>query len=500
VGFLHCVRQGLAKDGGLYVPENGPPTMTMDEWAGLLPLTYQERAVEILSRWISPDELSRAELTQMVADAYRGFGHCGDPDVVAPVVHLEGSHYILELFNGPTASFKDLALQLTPRLFDRAAQEADTKYMILVATSGDTGSAALEGFRNVGINTMVLYPKDGVSAIQRAQMTSTPVESTHTIGVDGDFDWCQTCVKTLFNDAELAAELDSEFGVTLSAANSINWGRLLPQVVYHSSAYLDLVNQGVVELGEPVDVCVPCGNFGNILAAVYAKAMGVPFRDFTVAANKNNVLSDFVMTGKYDLRKRELLKTISPSIDILISSNIERMLHLLCAKNPEMADAGAEVDRCFKQLKTEGYFELSPALFEMLNKEFTGGWATEEECGATIKSVFERTGYLLDPHTAVAKHVVDNAPRADETDVPMLISSTAHYGKFASDVVQIVGGSEVDASPPKMLNDLGQFAKLPRPHQQLLDVVTRDPVHKVTVGADLSEVKAEIKAFLARTR
>jgi threonine synthase len=375
--------------------------MTMDEWAELLPMSYQERAVAILSRWISPDELSKAELTKMVADAYRGFGHCGDPEVVAPVVHLEGSHYILELFNGPTASFKDLALQLTPRLFDRAAQEADTKYMILVATSGDTGSAALEGFGNVGINTMVLYPQDGVSAIQRAQMTSTPLDSTHTIGVDGDFDWCQTAVKTLFNDTELAAELAAEFGVTLSAANSINWGRLLPQVVYHSSAYLDLVNQGAVELGEPVDVCVPCGNFGNILAAVYAKAMGIPFRDFTVAANKNNVLSDFVMTGKYDLRQRELLKTISPSIDILISSNIERMLHLLCAKNPQMADAGAEVDRCFKQLKTEGYFELSPALFEMLNKEFTGGWATEDECGATIKAVFERTGYLLDPHTAV---------------------------------------------------------------------------------------------------
>lgn len=244
---------------------------------------------------------------------------------------------------------------------------------------------------------------------------------------------------------------------------------------------------------------MPCGNFGNILAAVYAKSMGIPFRDFTVAANKNNILSDFVMTGKYDLRERELLKTISPSIDILISSNIERMLHLLCAKNPEMADAGAEVDRCFKQLKTEGYFELSPALFAMLNKEFTGGWATEEECGATIKDVFERTGYLLDPHTAVAKHVIDAAPRPDEDTVPMLISSTAHYGKFASDVVKIVGGSEADASPAKLLDDLGAFASQPRPHKQLLDVVKRDPLHKTTVEPDLDAVKAEVRKFLTGT-
>ena len=353
--------------------------MSLEEWGELLPLSYQERAVAILSRWISPDELSTAELSQMVADAYTGFGHCEDAAAVAPVVHLEDSHYILELFHGPTASFKDLALQLTPRLFHRAAQDVSTEYMILVATSGDTGSAALEGFGGVGINTMVLYPNEGVSDIQRAQMCSTPLGSTHTIGVDGDFDWCQTAVKTLFNDTELAAELEADYGVTLSAANSINWGRLLPQVVYHSSAYLDLVNAGAAELGEPVDVCVPCGNFGNILAAVYAKAMGVPFRDFTVAANKNNVLSDFVTTGVYDLRQRQLLKTISPSIDILISSNIERMLHLLCAKNPEHADAGAEVDRCFKQLKSEGYFELSPGLLEMLRSEFTGGWATEEQ-------------------------------------------------------------------------------------------------------------------------
>ena len=474
--------------------------MSLEEWGELLPLSYQERAVAILSRWISPDELSTAELSQMVADAYTGFGHCEDAAAVAPVVHLEDSHYILELFHGPTASFKDLALQLTPRLFHRAAQDVSTEYMILVATSGDTGSAALEGFGGVGINTMVLYPNEGVSDIQRAQMCSTPLGSTHTIGVDGDFDWCQTAVKTLFNDTELAAELEADYGVTLSAANSINWGRLLPQVVYHSSAYLDLVNAGAAELGDPVDVCVPCGNFGNILAAVYAKAMGVPFRDFTVAANKNNVLSDFVTTGVYDLRQRQLLKTISPSIDILISSNIERMLHLLCAKNPEHADAGAEVDRCFKQLKSEGYFELSPGLLEMLRSEFTGGWATEEQCGETIAAVFERTGYLLDPHTAVAKHVVDSEPRPDEADVPMLISSTAHYGKFASDVVDIVGVSDAGAAPATMLDELGAAAAQPRPHAQLLDVATREPLHKTVVGPELDEVKAQIRSFLDRTR
>lgn len=253
---------------------------------------------------------STADLRSMVDLAYTNFGHCGNSSAVAPVVHLENNQYLLELFHGPTASFKDLALQLTPKLFARAAHDAPSEgsYMILVATSGDTGSAALHGFGGVGIPTMVLFPTDGVSAIQRAQMTSTPVESTHTIAIEGDFDWCQTAVKTLFNDSEFAAELKARYGVVLSAANSMNWGRLLPQVVYHTSAYLDLVALGAIELGEPVDVCVPTGNFGNVLAAVYAKAMGVNFRNFTVAANKNNVLADFITSGEYNLQQRSLSK------------------------------------------------------------------------------------------------------------------------------------------------------------------------------------------------
>ena len=508
LGFLSAVRQGLATDGGLYVPRGGPPALSRAEWEALLPLSYQERAVSILSRWIPHEELAATEVKKMVAAAYTDFGHCGDKAAVAPVVHLEGDQYILELFHGPTASFKDLALQLTPRLFARAAQGSDMQYLILVATSGDTGSAALEGFGNVDIPTMVLYPTDGVSTIQRAQMTTTPLESTHTIGIDGDFDWCQTAVKTLFNDANFAAELAASYGNTLSAANSMNWGRLLPQVVYHSSAYLDLVTRGVVALGEPVDVCVPTGNFGNILAAVYAKAMGIPFRRFTVAANENNVLADFLKTGAYDLRGRQLSKTISPSIDILTSSNLERMLHLLClqASGGDANAAGVEVARCFGDLAKERHFQVSDQVLEVLQSEMRGGWATEAESKAAISSTFERTGYLLDPHTAVAKHVIDTVGHewcGGSDGVPVLISSTAHYGKFASDVVGLVGAPTnhvEDTTPLGMLEQLGKAATQPATHTELIAVVGKDPLHKVVVPADLESVKDEIRAFLGRRR
>lgn len=461
----------------------------------MLPLKYTERALEILQQWVPEDEIGVEELRIMIDKAYTGFGHCGDSTSVAPVVHLEDNQYMLELFHGPTASFKDLALQLTPKLFARAAEEADgLTYLILVATSGDTGSAALHGFGGVGIPCMVLYPKTGVSSIQRAQMTSTPIESTHTIGIEGDFDWCQTAVKTLFNDVEFQAELEAEYGVNLSAANSMNWGRLLPQVVYHTSAYLDLVTSGVIEMGDPVDVCVPTGNFGNVLAAVYAKAMGIPFRNFTVAANKNNVLADLLETGVYDIKKRSLSKTISPSIDILTSSNFERMLHLLCLQAGD-GDAGAEVKRCFEALKDEGRFEVSDNILRILKAEMQGGWTTEAECSATIEAVFERTGYLLDPHTAVAKHVAD---QKCEKDVPVLISATAHYGKFASDIVETVGAGPATAGPGEMLANLKATASRPGAHEELIKVVTETPVHKTNVGSDLGQVKAEVRLFLDR--
>lgn len=504
--FLSAVRQGLATDGGLYIPQNGPPVLAADEWAALLPCSFQERAVSILSRWIPGSELSNAEIEKMVADAYTNFGHCGDKGAVAPVSHLEGNQYILELFHGPTASFKDLALQLTPRIFARAAEGTETEYLILVATSGDTGSAALEGFGNVDIPTMVLYPINGVSDIQRAQMTSTPLSSTHTIGVEGDFDWCQSAVKTLFNDQAFGAELSGSFNATLSAANSMNWGRLLPQVVYHASAYLDLVNTGRIQLGDPVDVAVPCGNFGNILAAVYAKAMGIPFRRFTVAANQNNVLSDFLESGLYDLRERRLHTTISPSIDILTSSNLERMLHLLCTQAEE--DAGAEVSRCFGDLKTKGFFQVSEAVLRVLRQEMRGGWADEEQCKASVGATYQRTGYLLDPHTAVAKHVVDEQSATgsgwNEEAVPILISSTAHYGKFASDIVELAGvGSDAEHegvadSPMVMLRKLGEAAKRPGAHTQLMEVVEREALHTTVVQPDLEAVRNEIRDFLCR--
>jgi len=495
--FLTTVRVGLAPDGGLYVPKGGPPTLTAAEWAALIPLGYQERAVSLLRRWIPAAEVADAELASMISSAYDGFDRCGGAaEQVTPVRHLEGQQYLLELFRGPTASFKDAALQLTPRLFAAATAGGDTSFLVLCATSGDTGSAALDGFGKVGVPVMVLYPVGGVSDIQKAQMAAMDPASTHVVAVNADFDFCQTAVKTIFNDGAFAAKL-SERNVGLSAANSMNWGRLLPQVVYHASAYLDTVASGAVKLGDPVDVTVPCGNFGNILAAVYAQQMGLPFRKFVVAANENNVLSDFVDTGVYDLRKRSLSLTSSPSIDILTSSNLERMLYTLADGD------SAEVAGYFESLATDRHFEVSDSVNERLTELMVGGWCSEEQCQATIKDVFERTGYILDPHTAVAKFVADK--HTDEA-VPMIISSTAHYGKFGDDVLRALDPSNAERllagelkEPVDLLRHLGTLsADSPPVHSSLVEVATAEPKHKEVVDADLGLIKASLEAFLTR--
>uniref|UniRef100_A0A3Q0QZA8 Threonine synthase like 1 n=1 Tax=Amphilophus citrinellus TaxID=61819 RepID=A0A3Q0QZA8_AMPCI len=327
--FSDVVVEGLAPDGGLYVPKNGFPKIDAREWLRLIEMSYPERALVLLEKCIHPLDISALDLRTMIFKAY---GSNFSSKAVAPVKHLTHNQYVQELFHGPTASFKDLALQLMPQLFAYCLPPM-CNYLILVATSGDTGSAVLSGFSRLSgtdrhrTGVLVFFPEEGVSEIQKLQMMSYREGNARAVSVRSDFDFCQRNIKRMFGEAELTGHLAVEYGTVLSTANSINWARLLPQVVYHSSAYLDLCRDGVIKFGEPIDVCIPTGNFGNAMSAVYAKQMGIPIRKVICASNHNRVITDFIATGEYDLRGRLLMLSHSPAIDILKSSNLERFIY-----------------------------------------------------------------------------------------------------------------------------------------------------------------------------
>lgn len=491
-GFLDVVLEGLAPDGGLYVPRKKIPHLTQGQWERLVDCSYQERALRILETWIPSTDLHPMILRGMISKAYSGnFQH----ESVAPVVKLNDQLYIHELFHGPTASFKDLALQLTPQFFNEALShnsvtEGHLKRLILVATSGDTGSAVLEGFKDVSrTEVLILYPDEGVSQIQKAQMVSADSPNTRVIGVKGDFDFCQTTIKTIFNDKSFSKTLAASYDVQLSAANSLNWGRLLPQVVYHASAYLDLVKSGVISMGDMADLCVPTGNFGNILAAYYVKEMGIPFNNLICASNENNILTDFFHTGSYDMGKRHLHQTVSPSIDILKSSNLERLLYHVTGSN------GQVVAGLMRSLEENKHFEISDDLRGELSSVFKADWTTEDKCLDTIRSTFEQTGYVLDTHTAVAKDVAD---RFADSNQPLIISATAHYSKFAYDVLKGLRQLPTSHDPVELFASLRKVATRPAPHRRLENAISRPQVHKTVCEANVSTVMDEIDRFLSR--
>uniref|UniRef100_G1T435 Threonine synthase like 1 n=1 Tax=Oryctolagus cuniculus TaxID=9986 RepID=G1T435_RABIT len=459
--FSEAVVEGLASDGGLFVPEKGLPTVSCGEWKSLVGASYVERAQILLERCIHPADIPAARLGEMIEAAYGENFACSK---IAPVRHLSGNQFILELFHGPTGSFKDLSLQLMPQLFAHCIPPS-CNYMILVATSGDTGSAVLNGFSRLSkndqqrIGVVTFFPENGVSDFQKAQIVGSQRENGWAAGVQADFDFCQTAIKSMFNDSDFTGFLTVEYGTTLSSANSINWGRLLPQVVYHASAYLDLVSQGFITFGSPVDVCIPTGNFGNMLAAVYAKMMGLPIRKFICASNQNHVLTDFIRTGHYDLRERKLAPTFSPSIDILKSSNLERHLHLMANKD------GPLMAKLFRQLEDQHHFRIERVLVEKLQQDLVADWCSEGECLAAISSTYDASGYILDPHTAVAKVVAD---RLQDKTCPVIISSTAHYSKFAPAVMQALKIRELSQTSSSQLHLLGSYNALPPPHEALL--------------------------------
>ena len=436
------IKMGLAPDGGLFIPES-IPTLTAEDIAALCKDSYPVRAAKILGKF-----LTDYTYEELLSDCEAAYAESSFPGGAAPLVHVHDSIYSLELWHGPTAAFKDMALQIMPRLLSRAiVKTGETRdALILVATSGDTGKAALEGYKDIDrIKIMVFYPVDGVSRVQKLQMATQTGNNVNVCAIRGNFDDAQTGVKKIFGDTEMAEKLASK-GYVLSSANSINWGRLAPQIVYYVSAYCDLLNKGALAMGETMDVCVPTGNFGNIFAGYIAKLMGLPVRHFVCASNKNNILTDFLRTGTYD-RNRDFHLTMSPSMDILISSNLER---LLCFT------AGEERTAAYMEsLKKDGAYTVESDVIAAINENFSGYFADEAATAATINAYFKEYGYLADTHTAVALSSAEQyIATLDASDVrPMVVDSTASPYKFAADVYESLGKTQ-PADPLAALDEL----------------------------------------------
>ena len=420
-----AILRGLAPDGGLYVPAVFPQ-MTLADIA----------ALTILRGYL--DDFNAQELADAIASAYEAAKF--DDAAIAPTKKLDSNTHVLELFHGPTLAFKDMALQLLPHLTTLSAKKngENREVAILVATSGDTGKAALEGFKDVpGTSCTVFYPTDGVSDVQKLQMTTTGGENTHVIALNGNFDDAQSGVKALFSSEDFHQQVNAR-GKVLSSANSINFGRLVPQIVYYFSAYADLLNAGAIALGDEVNFVVPTGNFGNILAGYYARSMGLPVKKLICASNRNNVLTDFFLGGVYDTR-RQFFKTTSPSMDILISSNLERLLF-------ECADRdGALIARWMQQLRTSQSYAVGQQRQEWLLSVFAAGYADDRDCAEEIARVFEQHHYLMDTHTAVASRVLRQYRETSGDLTPTVIVSTASPYKFAADVLTAVAGKNAVA-------------------------------------------------------
>ncbi len=457
-----AILRGLAPDGGLYVPGSFP-AFTAEEIKALAPMTYAQRARAVLSRFL-PD-FTAEELEQAIAGAY-GTGF--DCEAIAPMRPVGSRAHALELWHGPTLAFKDMALQLLPYLLTMSGKKHGEarEVFILVATSGDTGKAALEGFLDVpGTRCCVFYPEGGVSQAQRLQMVTTGGDNTHVIAVKGNFDDAQTGVKKIFSDPDFAAQMDAQ-GRVLSSANSINFGRLVPQVVYYFSAYADLLAKGAIQLGDKVNFCVPTGNFGDILAADYACKAGLPVGKLICASNENNVLTDFIRTGAYDIAARDFFKTISPSMDILISSNLERLLYDLSGND------GAKIAGLMEQLRRERRYQVDADMLARLQAKYAAGCVSEDGVRAEIKRTWEEDHYLMDTHTAVASAVLRQYIEETGDKTPCVIVSTASPYKFGASVLEAIAGEEATAGKDDfaccaMLSELtgttvpDQIAKLP---------------------------------------
>lgn len=434
-----AIAHGISEEGGLFIPVE-IPKISKDDINELVGMDYIGRAKKILSLYLT--DFSEDEIDYCVNGAYAK-GKFSD-EKIAPLHTLSDKAEILELWKGPTCAFKDMALQLLPYLLTVAAKKSapDKKIVILVATSGDTGKAALEGFKDVpGTKILVFYPEDGVSPMQKLQMITQEGENVAVCAIEGNFDDAQNGVKAIFTDKEVAKKLDG-MGMMFSSANSINWGRLVPQIVYYVSAYCDMLSKGKIKMGDEINVVVPTGNFGNILAAYYAKEMGVPIKKLICASNSNDVLTEFLKTGVYN-RVRDFYTTISPSMDILISSNLERLLFLLSSMDD------VKVNAWMKELKESGKYRVGDEVLSKIKAVFEAGCCNDEKTKATIAEVFEEKKYLCDTHTAVAVAVYEDYIAQSGDSTPAVIASTANPFKFSASVL--------DAVRPGMTEGMNEF-------------------------------------------
>lgn len=474
-----AILQGLAKDGGLFVPMQIPLLETsMDELSGM---TYQQVAYEVMRLYLT--DFTEEELKACIKKAYdKKF----DTDVIAPLAEVSGA-YFLELYHGATIAFKDMALSILPHLLTTSAKKNHVKneIVILTATSGDTGKAALSGFADVeGTRIIVFYPKNGVSPIQEKQMVTQKGANTHVVGIHGNFDDAQTGVKALFGDAAFATEMN-EKGFQFSSANSINIGRLVPQIVYYVYAYATLFGQGRIKKDEPINVVVPTGNFGNILAAYYAKLMGVPIAKLICASNENKVLYDFFQSGRYD-RNREFILTSSPSMDILISSNLERLIYRIAK------DDASENVSLMNMLGKDGKYSITPKMKEEL-RDFVGGYASEQECFDTIRNMYMNASYVLDTHTAVAAAVYQKylADTRDETKT--VIASTASPYKFTRSVMKAIDPKYDAMDDFALVDELSRISNTVIPNA-IEEIKTAPVLH--TAVCEKNEMKDIVKNIL----
>jgi len=465
-----AILKGMAEDNGLYVPARFP-ALHPDPFFDLADGSYAARAVTILRAFLTDYSLS--ELSSACQLAY---ADNFDSPLTAPVKFVGDDLAILELWHGPTLAFKDMALQLMPRLLSLALGSEQEKYevVVLVATSGDTGKAALEGFADVaGVRILVFYPYEGVSEMQRLQMATQQGKNVGVCAVRGNFDDAQNGVKKIFSDGELNARLATS-NFRLSSANSINWGRLAPQIVYYFTGYEEMVAAGKISRGQPIPICVPTGNFGNILAAYYAFQCGLPVSRLICASNLNKVLTDFIRTGIYD-RRREFFKTDSPSMDILISSNLERLLFELAGRD------WSQVRAWMEKLAGLGWYTLSPEALDQLQSLFFGGFADRQETLGAIREAFAKQGYLMDPHTAVGYSVWQRYRKETGDRSPILLTSTASPFKFNRAVLEALGRQAADKDEFSLLEEvsflsgqdvpsqLAELKRLPELHREVCE-------------------------------
>ena len=474
-----AILKGLADDGGLFVPESIPAlTTSLEE---LSKMSYQEVAYEVMKLFLT--DFTEEELKYCITKAYDAKF---DTEEIAPLVKADGAYY-LELFHGSTIAFKDMALSILPYLLTTAAKKnhVENDIVILTATSGDTGKAALAGFQDVdGTKIIVFYPKNGVSPIQEKQMVTQKGANTYVVGIKGNFDDAQSGVKAMFNDKQLAEAMNRK-GYQFSSANSINIGRLVPQIVYYVYSYAKLLANGELSAGEKLNIVVPTGNFGNILAAFYAKNMGVPVNRLICASNENKVLFDFFQTGKYD-RNRDFILTSSPSMDILISSNLERLIYRIAGNKPDTCKAFMDA------LTKNGEYSITDTMKREL-ADFVGGYASEEQTKEAIKSLYDKTGYVIDTHTAVASYVCHQYKEKTKDETKTLIASTASPYKFTRSVMNAIDDKLDSMSDFELVDKLSDISKTKVPNA--IEEIRTAPVLHDTV-CDRTEMKQTVERIL----